>query len=64
MSEDSFRYEISATVGPCSEQEADALADAIVALPEAQRVGAAVGWTRLDTPEEPTSSAEAKETAA
>jgi len=36
----SERYELSTTVGPCTAQEAFALADAILDLPEAKAAGA------------------------
>lgn len=37
-------FEVSALIGPCSEEDAAALADEITRLPECQRVGGAVGY--------------------
>jgi hypothetical protein len=45
------RYEVTLYIGPCTEDEAETLMDAIIDLPEARAVGAgAVGLTPFEEP--------------
>jgi hypothetical protein len=46
------RYELAAYIGPCTQEEAEELAEAILNLPEFDAVGGAVGMRRVD-PDDP-----------